>query len=107
MTTEPELYNGPRHAAHARANTNIATTLPPLIWVINKSGRRWFILGETLLVVTGVAVWAARHDPIAISTLLFGIAAVLRSVPKIIQERSLPLYREAPGEPDSRNRSIT
>ena len=100
--TNSELYTGPRHAARTRLSTN-TKALPPLMWVINKSGGRWFILGETLLAVMGLAVWAARHDPIAISTLLFGIAAVLRSVPKIIQERTLPLYREPPDAPDPHN----
>ena len=93
MTMLSERSSRPRHAARRSAPTRI-TVLPPLMWVINKSGARWFVLGETLLAVMGLAVWAARHNPLAISALMFGIAAVLRSIPRIIQERTRPLYPE-------------
>lgn len=60
----------------------------PLLTLIDASGRRWFLLGTMLLTVMALAVWAAHRDPLAISGLFFAIAAILRTVPKIIQERT-------------------
>lgn len=41
-----------------------------------------------LLTIMGIAVWAAHRDPLAISALFFAIAAILRAVPKIMEERA-------------------
>ncbi|HLK43842.1 MAG TPA: hypothetical protein VKV34_10915 [Thermoleophilia bacterium] len=99
MTTQPKQRD-PRRMPRVSADT-----LPPLLKVINISGRRWFILGLVLLTIMGLAVWAAHRDPVAISALFFAIAAILRAVPKIMEERARILHeierREAKhaGEP--------
>ena len=51
------------------------------------TGNRWFILGVMLLAVMAAAVFTVRHDPMAIAALFFAIAAVLRTVPPIIDAR--------------------
>jgi hypothetical protein len=67
--------------------------------LFDSSGRRWFRLGTMLLVIMGVAVWTVRRDPIAISALFFAIAAILKTVPTIMDARTRTLYGDAP--PDS------
>jgi hypothetical protein len=66
-----------------------ATTLRA---IYDSSGRRWFILGAMLLTVMGIAVWTVRHDPLAISTLFFAIAAILGTVPSIMEARNRFLH---------------
>jgi hypothetical protein len=68
--------------------------------LFDSSGRRWFILGSLLLVIMGVAVWTVRRDPLAISALFFAIAAILGTVPKIMEARARILYGTVP-EPEN------
>lgn len=56
------------------------------------SGRRWFTLGIMLLIIMGCAIWTVRHDPLAISALFIAIAAILRTVPQIMQARMAMLF---------------
>lgn len=87
MTTHPRQRD-PRRTARVSADT-----LPPLLRVVDISGRRWFTLGLVLLTIMGLAVWAAHRDPVAISALFFAIAAILRAVPKIMEERARILHQ--------------
>jgi hypothetical protein len=64
--------------------------------LFDSSGRRWFKLGAMLLVIMGVAVWTVRRDPIAISALFFAIAAILKTVPTIMDARTRTLYGDSP-----------
>ena len=75
-----------------RARHHRAAALPPLLRLIDISGRRWFFLGAMLLTIMGIAIWAAHRDPLAISALFFAIAAILRAVPKIMEERARILH---------------
>ena len=63
-----------------------------LRYAFESSGRRWFILGVMLLVVMGMAVWSVRHNPFSISGLFFAIAAILGTVPKIMEARARILF---------------
>jgi hypothetical protein len=54
----------------------------------NATGWRWFGLGVMLLTVIGAGIYAARHDPLAVSAIFIAVPATLRVVPSIIKARS-------------------
>lgn len=100
MTTYPQFSGDgdPRRAGDRGSVRRVhSTEFSPLLKLVNASGRRWFLLGAMLLIIMGLAVWAAHRDPLAISGLFFAIAAILRTVPKIIEE-SARCLREIQGQ---------
>jgi hypothetical protein len=73
--------------------------------LIDRSGRRWTLLGTMLLVLAALAVWTVRSDPVAIVAVLFAISTIFGKVPKIMQARVL-YYGVERGDIDSRRRNL-